>query len=141
MPPLRLQIGRFGVIGGAASVTHVVVGLWTVTKLGISPLIANMLAFSLAVVVSYVGNHGWTFERIGRHDRHFPRFLIVSLIGFALNQLIVYGTVNICGLDYILGLAIVVLVIPTLSFLMSRYWAFVDFSPPTSSATGRHDAA
>jgi putative flippase GtrA len=77
---------------------------------------ANALAFSVAVFVSYFGNHAWTFGRTGYHRKHFPRFLAVALGGLLLNQSIVFLTVEIAGIPYLYGILLVVLIVPGLSF-------------------------
>jgi len=134
MPTLRQQLTRFAVVGGLASLAHVVIGLWSATKLGLPVLVANMLAFSVAVLVSYVGNHAWTFGRSGFHGWHFPRFFAVAAIGLGLNQLIILLTVTLGGLPYLYGLLLVIAIVPGLTFVLSRYWAFMRHEEIAGSA-------
>ena len=125
--PLLEQIIRFGAVGAAASATHVAVALVMIERQGLPVLTSNGLAFTVAVLLSYIGNHSWTFLRAGSHDRHLPRFVVVSLAGLALNQSIVFTTVTLAGFPYIVGILIVIAVVPVLTFLLSRSWAFIDF--------------
>jgi putative flippase GtrA len=122
------ELLRFGVVGVAASVTHVVVALLLIERAGVPLLWANALAFSVAVFVSYFGNHAWTFRRAGHHRRHFPRFLAVALGGLALNQSIVFLAVEVAGMPYLYGILLVVLIVPGLSFALSKCWAFIGFA-------------
>lgn len=115
-----------------ASVAHVVVALTLIEIARVPVLTANGLAFLVAVVVSYVGNHSWTFRREGRHERHLPRFLTIALIGLALNQGIVFGLVTIAGLSYLVGILAVIAIVPVISFVLSRSWAFIEFRSGTS---------
>ena len=126
MSPVLQQAARFGVIGLAATALHVILVLALVEGPGLPVLLANGIAFSAALALSYAGNHGWTFRARGRHGRHFPRFVAIALIGLALNQAIMAAAVSGLDLDYRLGLAAVVVVVPVLSFLANRAWAFVD---------------
>jgi putative flippase GtrA len=140
MPALLQQIARFAGVGGIATLVHVALGLLIARHFAVPVLLANTIAFMAAVGVSYLGNHGWTFARIGRHDKHFPRFLLVSFTGLALNQLIVYAAVYVGGFDYVYGLAVVVVVVPALSVLMSRHWAFADLGTNDNDAARRRGA-
>jgi len=127
-PQLRVQATRFAVIGAAATITHVSVAVLAVERLSTPVLLANALAFAAAVLVSYFGHHAWTFRRSGRHGKHFPRFLLVALAGLAANQAIMFAIVNLAGLDYLFGLALVVLIVPASSFVLSRRWAFTELA-------------
>jgi putative flippase GtrA len=124
--PLFKQALRFAAVGAAASATHVAIALALIERAHLPVLTANGLAFTVAVLVSYLGNHSWTFTRAGHHDRHLPRFLAVSLAGLALNQAIVFTTVTLAGLPYLVGILIVIAVVPVLTFALSRSWAFVE---------------
>ena len=115
---------RFVVVGLAATATHVACGLVLAEAAGLAPFWANLLAFCVALFVSYLGNHRWTFAAQGAHAFHFPRFAVIALAGLALNQAIVYVMVGVMALDYRLALAVVVLVVPALSFVLNRGWVF-----------------
>ena len=121
---LRRQVFRFAMVGAAATLAHIVTALALHGGMGLSALWANFVAFCSAVLVSYFGHHGWTFAAKGHHGVSFPRFLSVALAGLALNQAIVYLMVELAGWPYGLALAVVVLVVPSLGFLLIRNWAF-----------------
>lgn len=125
--PLFEQALRFAAVGAAASATHVAIALTLIERAGLPILTANGLAFTVAVLVSYIGNHSWTFTRVGHHEQHLPRFIAISLAGLTLNQAIVFTTVTWAGLPYLVGILIVIAVVPVLTFGLSRAWAFVDF--------------
>lgn len=121
---LSVQALRFALVGGGATVTHVAVALLLAEAGGWTPLWANFVAFCCAFSVSYRGNHGWTFEKRGAHRHHFPRFAVVALLGLALNQSIVAFVVEGLGWSYRLALALVVLMVPAVTFVLSRWWVF-----------------
>ena len=121
---------RFGAVGLAATLLHVVLVLALVEGPDLPVLLANGLAFCAALALSYLGNHGWTFRANGGHQRHAPRFLAVALAGLVLNQAIMAASVDGFGLDYRLGLALVVTLVPLLSFLANRTWVFQGPTEP-----------
>ena len=47
-----------------------------------------------------------------------------TLCGLAVNQAIVFTTVNMAGWSYRVALAIVLLVVPVLTYLVNRQWVF-----------------
>ncbi len=123
---LLRQLKRFAITGGAATIAHVVAGLALHHFAGLSPLWANFFAFLTAWIVSYLGNWFWTFEARTTHRYSAPRFLIVALGSFALNQAIVWFTTGILDWPFWLALVPVVIIVPLAGFLASRYWAYND---------------
>jgi len=123
-------------VGVAATMTHVAVALTLHEGVGLTALTANFLAFATAVMVSYLGNHRWTFSRQGQHDRYLPRFVIVALTSMILNQLIVYGLVDLGRWSYRMALMVVVFAVPLITFTLNRLWVF-DIPTPNPHETAK----
>jgi putative flippase GtrA len=123
MSKLR-QAARFAVVGGAATATHLCVGLLLAETVGLEPFWANLWAFAAAVLVSYFGNLVWTFGMASEGLGRLPRFVALALCGLAANQAIVFIAVSLAGWNYRMALAIVLLVVPVLTYLGSRQWVF-----------------
>ncbi|MDP6707557.1 MAG: GtrA family protein [Alphaproteobacteria bacterium] len=121
---LGIQVMRFGIIGVTSTTTHIVVVLAAVESGLLGPLAANLVGFFTSAAVSYLGNHKWTFELTGGHLRHITRFIPTATIGLSASQSIVYVVVNLLGRDYRIALAVIVVVVPTITFLLNRFWAF-----------------
>jgi len=115
---------RFGLTGGLATLTHVMVFVLLVEWAAVRPVFAALPAFLMAVGVSYVLNYRWTFTATGPHRVLLPRFVLISVTGLALNLLITYLFVDLWGLWYGLALLTVILVIPISTYLLSRFWVF-----------------
>ncbi len=123
MSKLR-QAARFAVVGGTATATHLCVGLLLAETVGLEPLWANLWAFAAAVLVSYFGNLVWTFGMASEGLGRLPRFVALALCGLAANQAIVFIAVSLAGWNYRVALAIILLVVPVLTYLGSRQWVF-----------------
>lgn len=87
------QLIRYGLTGGF--VTAVGAGAYWLlaTFAHIAPLLANVVAYLVAMGLGYVLHSRWSFRGHGSRDnvvRTTSRFFIVSLISFALNSLFVY---------------------------------------------------
>ena len=62
---LAVRWGRFGIVGGAASVSYALLGLLFVNGLRLPALWGNALAYVLSFIVSYLGQSLWTFRAAG----------------------------------------------------------------------------
>jgi putative flippase GtrA len=115
---------RFAVSGGLATVTHVGVFVTLVEWLALRPVFAAAPAFVVALFVSYGMNYHWTFSASGLHRILLPRFVVVALLGLALNLGITYAVVDVAHYWYGYALLLVVLLVPLVTFLLSKLWVF-----------------
>jgi putative flippase GtrA len=120
------QLRRFVVVGVAATATHVAVALLCIELLGLGVQPGTFVAFTCALILSYLLNRAWTYQAGGRHRRQLPRFVLVSLAGYGLNAAIMALATELLGRHYLVGVAVVVMVLPMLTFLSHRYWTFSD---------------
>ena len=114
------QLGKFASVGVVATGLHVVTALGLNQFAGVVPLRANVVAFVVATIWSYLGNWIWTFNANARFQHSAPRFFAMSIGCFAINQAIVYGVTVLAQLPFWLAMIPVVAVVPAFSFWMSR---------------------
>lgn len=126
MKDLLKQVARFGVVGLAATGTHFILAFLLMSG-SVPPLLANFYAFLAAFAVSYLGHSRWSFahKKPGQHST-LLRFLLVSLLGFAANEILFAGLLYVAKLPPSLALAMTLVVIAGFTFLLSRNWAFVE---------------
>jgi putative flippase GtrA len=123
---MLLQMVKFGFVGLSATAIHIAMLFFLVEKLGLGPVLASIPAFLTALVISFLINHHWTFVVKGAYGRYFSRYAAVSVAGLALNIAIMYGTVSLMHQSYVVGLAVVIVLVPSISFMLQRYWTFSD---------------
>lgn len=125
-PLVRLirQGAVFGVVGVAATLTHVLIALALEGLAGVEPLIANLIGYTSGIGVSYLGHARLTFASPARDGAQFARFLAVTLFALGLNQLIVWICVHRIGWPFWMALVAVVLLVPGPTFVLAKLWAF-----------------
>ncbi|HQO29753.1 MAG TPA: GtrA family protein [Accumulibacter sp.] len=119
------QIALFIAVGCAAALTHWLIAVACVVHWQQPPLIANVIGWLLAFIVSFTGHYLLTFRR--QSDsllRAGRRFFVVSSAGFAINELSYAYLLHATPIAYDLLLAMILLAVAVLTFLLSRYWAF-----------------
>ena len=126
LSPTAKQLGTFAIVGGMATGTHVVSALVAHEVGGLPPLSANFVGYAFAVLVSYFGNARLTFKRTALHSKQFAKFVAVSLMALALNQLIVFYFTSVLSWSFAWTLAPAVVLVPLFTFVMSRLWAFAE---------------
>lgn len=120
------QLVRFGLTGGLASIVNIGV-YWILALRGMDPNLAWTIGFGAAVIVGYIVHSRWSFRGHGRRGnlaRTGGRFVIVSLVSFALNQLWVWLLVQELGLPLWSPYPLVLGVTPLVVFALNRRWVF-----------------
>lgn len=120
------RIGWFIVVGCTAAAVHWAIVVALVSHGGWHPLVANVAGWLVAFTVSFVGHHRLTFT--GHGAPVWPaalRFFGVSALGFTINETAYALLLRWSGQHYGLVLAVVLLMVAVLTYLLSRYWAFL----------------
>ena len=131
-----IKLFRYVVVGVIGTAIHFGILIALVELLGVEPVTASTIGFIVTLVVSYVLNHRWTFQTDRGHLSAMPRYILVSISGLLLNSGIMFVTVHILGLWYVLGQSLVVVVVPLTNFLFNYHWSF---RPVTYSAADGPD--
>lgn len=116
-----MQFLRFIVVGGAATLAHFFLAmlLCLFFKSCCSMFFLNIMAFSVAFAISYLGHRYITFCKRGS----FPKFFLTSLSGFAINNLVLFFMIWL-GLYGEISLLFSILIVPFITYLLSRFWVF-----------------
>lgn len=122
------QILFFTLIGACAALIHLVMLVVLVRQWHIEPFWANPMAFLCAFGVSFYGHLSWTFRHDRAHGDWFSslwRWLLSSVSGFVLNQILFAQGLRWLGPDRYIGVWFVVTALVTLfSFVLAKFWAF-----------------
>ena len=118
----RVKLARFGASGVFATGLHVGIALTLIADAGMSPSWANAIAFTWATTASYLLNTFWSFSALPAL-MNAGRFALVSLGGLTLTALVSRLT-QLEGGSPALGIALVVCVVPPLTFVAHRCWTY-----------------
>lgn len=124
---IRLQSQLvFIAVGAAAAMVHLSVVWLLVHFLSAPPLAANPFGFFIAFWVSFFGHRHGSFRRDEPHDlaRTLPRFALVAVAGFLVNELLYAALLAWTPLPYAAALFLVIGIVAVLTYLSSKHWAF-----------------
>ncbi len=122
------QIAIFIAVGSAAALTHLSVVAVVVELVGLRPLAANVIGFSVAFLVSFGGHARFTFPLSPkRYAAARTRFFAIAFTGFILNQAAYAEALHIFGPRYYIpALAAVLIGVAGATFLLAKVWAFAQ---------------
>ena len=125
---------RFGMVGGAATLVYILLGLLFVNLWGMYVLVGHALAYALSFIASYLGQSMWTFRAarpVGGpphwasvpHWSRILRFATVQALGLGLNSAIIWLLMR-ARLTYGAAMPIAVVSVPVTVYLLCKYWVF-----------------
>lgn len=125
MRALVQQVILFIAVGCAAAATHWGVAVTCVEAFGAAPLLANLVGWLVAFVVSFSGHYRLTF----RHSKTpwtiaARRFFFISAAGFIINESAYAWLLRVTAVRYDILLALILVVLAFATFITSRLWAF-----------------
>jgi dolichol-phosphate mannosyltransferase len=126
---------KFAFIGGIGTLINLAIFWIFAEVLDQTPFWAIAVAFVIADTNNYIWNRLWTFKSKGQIKFQYPQFLIISMIGLALNELlfhaVVYNLFPELGIvsdkgSFLLVFvqAFCIMVISVFNFLANSAWTF-----------------
>lgn len=120
-------VGKFALVGVLATLTHAVVAATLLQTGVLSAIPSNICGFLIAFGVSFTGHYFWSFSHLrqqGQAMKSMRRFFLIALSGFALNSFVLVLWLRLTPWPDLIGLLFSVAIVPILSFLGARLWAF-----------------
>jgi len=123
MGPLE-QFFRFAIVGAVATGLQYALLVLLVEFADAAPVLASSVGFTVSAFVNYAMNRRFTFDSGRPHGEALPRFLLVALVGLALNGGLVWLFHVPLRLHYLLAQVIATLGTLVSSFALNRAWTF-----------------
>ena len=117
---------KFGLVGVLNTLIN-----WIIFALlnfvGVYYIVANVIAYAIATANSYIWNSKWVFKYNGKDKKETTaKFIILNLIGLALNTAILYFLVDILSLNKLVGLVITTAIVMIINYIVNKIWVFKE---------------
>ena len=119
---LLIQIFKFGIVGGIATVIDFVF-LYIFREFCHFPvLVSNTLSFCISVIYNYTASVKWVFDVNKEKDakKQFIIFIVFSVIGLLLNNAIMWVTVDFLSIYYMLAKIIATVIVMVFNFVTRK---------------------
>ncbi|MGI8728262.1 MAG: GtrA family protein [Solirubrobacterales bacterium] len=127
-PENWVQLFQFAVVGGSGYLINLAVFAALIGLADLHHLAAAVGAFAVAVTNNFLLNRIWTFRSQGARDHHAgfqaARFFAVSIVGLAVNLLILTGLVDLAGVAELPSQAVAVAAATPVNFVGNKLWTF-----------------
>ena len=122
------RLFRFGITGIVSALTYMVL-TFVIVETGLAkPIIATIVGYLAAAILSYFGHLYFSFQVEPDHRKFLWRFLVTALVTFALSIFVTWLITDILGGSYRISIAVVTVLLPLINFFCSRFWIFFPLS-------------
>ena len=118
-----IRIIKFGIIGISNTLINWII-FFLLNLLGVNYIVANIIAYSLATINSYIWNSKWVFKYNNEKLVSSLKFVIVNLVGLILNTIILFILVDMFNINKIISLVIATGVVMIINYISNRLWVF-----------------
>lgn len=128
VPEVILQLVRFGLVG-ATNTTLTLATYSVVLALEAPVSLAGAVGWGVGAVNGYLLNRAWTFRGAPRGAIPAARYVVVQVMGSALNAALVAIAVGHEHLPRLAGELVVLPPVTLLTFVLCRGWVFARAVP------------
>ena len=119
---LLVQIFKFIIVGGIATVIDWLVYYIFYKIFKFNPLIANIFSFSISVIYNYIASVKWVFNvtKDKTKKRMFVEFMFFSILGFLLTELLLWIFIDLINIDKMLSKIIATIIVMIFNFVTRK---------------------
>lgn len=115
---------KFGMVGVINTLVNWII-FFILNGLGMYYILANIIAYILGTVNSYLWNTLWVFKYKDKASTETTiKFIILNLIGLGLNTGILYVLVDLCNLNKFIGLVTTTAIVMIINYIVNKLWVF-----------------
>lgn len=140
MIKLIQQFMKFGVVGAIAFVIDYGLLAFLTEVFGINYLISSTISFTVSVVFNYIASMRYVFthkEGMSRR-REFAIFVVLSVIGLGINNLCMWGGVELLHVHYLITKIGATAIVSVWNFITRKI--FLDAGDQPQNAAAVSDA-
>ena len=119
---LLLQIFKFVIVGGLAFVIDYATLIICKEIFHLNTLLSAAIAFTVSVIVNYILSVKWVFDvnKNNSEKRNFIIFIIFSVIGLGLTELIMWLGTDVMGISYLVIKIIATIIVMVFNFITRK---------------------
>ncbi|MBX9138118.1 GtrA family protein [Clostridium sp. K12(2020)] len=117
---------KFGLVGVLNTLINWII-FAVLNFVGVYYIIANVIAYVIATINSYIWNSRWVFKYKGEDKKETTtKFILLNLAGLALNTMILYLLVDLIGLNKLIALVITTVIVMVINYIVNKIWVFKE---------------
>lgn len=117
-----IQIFKFGIVGGIAFVIDYSIMVFCKEVLHFNVLLSAFFGFTISVIYNYIASVKWVFdvEKEKSKTKNFIIFVIFSVIGLLLTELIMWLGTDVIKISYLIVKVLATIIVMIFNFITRK---------------------
>lgn len=118
---LYIQIFKFVVVGGIATLIDWIIYFVLFNYFHIFPLISNIISYSISVIYNFIMSVKWVFDTKDKSmKRLLFEFIVLSLLGLIISEFIIWLFLEILYFNSIIAKILSTLIVMVINFILRK---------------------
>ena len=118
---ILIQIIKFLIVGGIATLIDWLIYYILYNYANVRPLISNIISYSIATIYNYLATVKYVFKvEKNNGKRNFIIFIIFSLIGLGLSELLLFLLINKLNINKMLSKILSTIIVMIFNFITRK---------------------
>ena len=118
---LYIQIFKFVVVGGVATLIDWAIYYILFNYFHIFPLISNIISYSISVIYNFIMSVKWVFDTKDKSmKRLLLEFIILSLIGLIISEFIIWLFLELLSFNSFIAKILSTLIVMVINFILRK---------------------
>ena len=117
---------RYAMVGGGVNAGLYALYLILTGWLGAAPLLATLLVYVVGIVLTYLGNALWSFERTRPHAAGLPRYVAAYIAGYAVQAGMLVVLIELLSLRHYYSQIVAMAAAAATIFVLLNFWVFAS---------------
>lgn len=119
---LMIQIFKFVIVGGIATIIDWLIYYIMYNFLKINPLISNLISFSISSIYNYMASVKWVFDvnKNKSQKRLFVEFMTFGFIGLGITELLLWIGIQQLSMNAMLTKIIATIIVMIFNFITRK---------------------
>jgi putative flippase GtrA len=119
---LCAQIFKFVIVGGIATIIDFIIYYICYNYIGLNPLLANIISFSISVIYNFYASVKWVFDVDNSKNKKviFIEFIVFAVLGLLLSELLLFIFIDKCGLKKMISKILATIIVMVFNFITRK---------------------
>jgi putative flippase GtrA len=119
---LCVQIFKFVIVGGIATIIDFIIYYICYNYIGLNPLLANIISFSISVIYNFYASVKWVFDVDNSKNKKviFIEFIVFAVLGLLLSELLLFIFIDKCGLKKMISKILATIIVMVFNFITRK---------------------
>ena len=123
---VRKSTLKYIIVGISGTLLYLALLTIQIELLNIEIIIATITSYIVIIIGSYYLSYSWVFNSREKHLNAFVRYIVVVGLGFIINTMGMYLSINVFDLWYLTSQVVLLCLVAINNYLMNKLWAFKD---------------